>query len=186
MKVKIKKAPANHWYYNMIGEEFSVLERDQDNGVFKVDSDNRWIYADDCEIIYEIWDSYNYDKHWIPIPPSDPKLVWWLNTSTPDYKWILVEKNMMNDIVYPSISDYESMAAAYPRTPEESFMPDKHYNNDNGSLYLFAENHDLNAWEFDLVKRIVRCRKKGSFIEDLEKTQRVIDLYIKEYDKSME
>jgi hypothetical protein len=59
---------------------------------------------------------------------------------------------------------------------------DQHYNNDKGSLYLFAEQHELNAWEFDIIKRITRCRKKGQFIEDLEKTKRVIDLYLKEYD----
>jgi len=57
----------------------------------------------------------------------------------------------------------------------------KHYNNDNGSLYLFAEQHALNAWEFDIVKRIVRSRKKGNFKEDLEKTKIVIDLYLKEF-----
>lgn len=59
---------------------------------------------------------------------------------------------------------------------------DEHYNNQNGSLYLFAQQHDLNAWEFDIIKRIVRCRKKGQFKEDLEKTKRVIDLYIKEFE----
>lgn len=58
---------------------------------------------------------------------------------------------------------------------------DSHYNNSNGSLYKFAEEQGLNAYEFDVVKRIVRCRKKGQFIEDLEKTKRVIDLYLKEY-----
>jgi len=57
----------------------------------------------------------------------------------------------------------------------------KHYNNENGSLYLFAEQQQLNAWEFDILKRIVRCRKKGNFLEDLEKTKLVIDLCIKEY-----
>lgn len=57
---------------------------------------------------------------------------------------------------------------------------DTHYNNDNGSLYKFAVDHDLNAYEFDIVKRIVRCRKKGQLKEDLEKTKRVIDLYLKE------
>lgn len=56
----------------------------------------------------------------------------------------------------------------------------KHYNNTNGSLYLFAEQHGLNAYEFDMIKRIVRCRKKGKFVEDLEKTKIVIDLYLKE------
>ena len=52
-----------------------------------------------------------------------------------------------------------------------------YYDNTNGSLYLFAEQHKLNAWEFDIIKRIVRCRKKGNFIEDLHKTIEVIKLY---------
>lgn len=57
---------------------------------------------------------------------------------------------------------------------------DQHYDNTNGSLYKFAVDHGLNAYEFDIVKRIVRCRKKGQFVEDLDKTKRVIDLYLKE------
>ena len=56
-----------------------------------------------------------------------------------------------------------------------------YYDNSKGSLYQFAEHHKLNAWEFDVVKRIVRCREKGNFNEDLEKTKKVIDLYLKEY-----
>lgn len=59
---------------------------------------------------------------------------------------------------------------------------DQHYNNEKGSLYLFAKQHDLNAWEFDIIKRISRCRKKCQFKEDLEKTKRVIDLYLKEFE----
>jgi hypothetical protein len=61
---------------------------------------------------------------------------------------------------------------------------DAHYDNSNGSLYLIGHKLGLNSWEQDLIKRIVRCRKKGQFIEDLEKTKRVIDLYIAEYDQS--
>lgn len=61
-------------------------------------------------------------------------------------------------------------------------IEDQHYNNENGSLYLFAQHHNLNAWEFDILKRVVRCRKKGQFKEDLEKTKRVIDLYLKEFE----
>jgi hypothetical protein len=57
---------------------------------------------------------------------------------------------------------------------------DNHYDNSNGSLYLFAEQHQLNAWEFEIIKRIVRCRKKGEFISDIEKTKRVLDIYLKE------
>jgi len=59
-----------------------------------------------------------------------------------------------------------------------------HYDNTKGSLYQFAEQQKLNSWEFDIIKRIVRSRKKGNFIEDLEKTKVVIDLYLKEYDQS--
>ena len=62
-------------------------------------------------------------------------------------------------------------------------MTDQHYNNEHGSLYLFAEQQGLNSWEFDIIKRIVRCRKKGQFVSDLEKTKRVIDLYLKEYNE---
>jgi len=57
-----------------------------------------------------------------------------------------------------------------------------HYNNEKGSLYKFAEDHSLNSWEFDLIKRIVRCRKKGQFREDLEKSKFLIDLYLLEMD----
>ena len=59
---------------------------------------------------------------------------------------------------------------------------DEHYDNTNGSLYKFAEQQGLNAYEFDILKRLVRCRKKGQFKEDLEKTKRVIDLYLKEFE----
>ena len=75
----------------------------------------------------------------------------------------------------------EHMMAQHPRTPDESLRPDAHYDNSNGSLYKFAQDHGLNAWEFDIIKRITRCRNKGQFKEDLEKTKRVIDLYLKEY-----
>ena len=69
----------------------------------------------------------------------------------------------------------------YPKTFDDAFKPDAHYDNKNGSLYKFSEDHGLNAYEFDIIKRITRCRKKGQFREDLEKTKRVIDLYLKEF-----
>jgi hypothetical protein len=62
------------------------------------------------------------------------------------------------------------------------FKAPKHYDNTNGSLYKFANDNGLNSWEFDLIKRIIRCRKKGNFKEDLEKTKFLIDLYLKEFD----
>ena len=48
------------------------------------------------------------------------------------------------------------------------------------SLYKFAEEWGLNAYEFDIIKRFVRCRHKGSFAQDLSKTKDLIDIYVKE------
>lgn len=48
------------------------------------------------------------------------------------------------------------------------------------SLYKFAEDWGLNSYEFDIIKRIVRCRHKGSFEQDLSKTKDLIDIYLKE------
>ena len=59
-------------------------------------------------------------------------------------------------------------------------VDNSHYDNSKGSLYKFAEDQKLNSYEFDLIKRIVRCRKKGKFKQDLEKSKILIDLYIKE------
>jgi hypothetical protein len=76
--------------------------------------------------------------------------------------------------------DYWSeLNEAEPET-KEIVIETKHYDNTNGSIYKFCEDQKLNSYEFDLIKRIVRCRKKGNFIEDLEKTKVLIDLYIKE------
>lgn len=60
----------------------------------------------------------------------------------------------------------------------------KHYDNTNGSLYQFCEEQGINSYEFDIIKRVMRCRKKGNFLEDLEKTKFLIDLYIKEQTKT--
>jgi len=56
----------------------------------------------------------------------------------------------------------------------------KHYQGTNGSLYKFAEEWKLNAYEFDIIKRIVRCRHKGKFEQDLQKTKDTIDIYLQE------
>ena len=49
------------------------------------------------------------------------------------------------------------------------------------SLYKFAEEWGLNSYEFDIIKRIVRCRFKGAFEQDLSKTKDLIAIYLKEY-----
>jgi len=63
------------------------------------------------------------------------------------------------------------------------FKTPKHYDNSKGSIYQFCENQKLNSYEFEVIKRISRCRKKGNFKEDLEKTKHLIDLYLKEYEE---
>jgi len=54
------------------------------------------------------------------------------------------------------------------------------------SLYKFAEDWGLNSYEFDIIKRIVRCRHKGSFTEDLKKSKDLIDIYISEQQEAYE
>jgi hypothetical protein len=93
---------------------------------------------------------------------------------------IQVEKPSIGNHYYDSDRGYSFLDSDLEIIED---LKDDHYNNDKGSLYLFAEQHGLNAWEFDCIKRIVRCRKKGQFISDLEKTKRVIDLYIKEHEE---
>lgn len=63
------------------------------------------------------------------------------------------------------------------------FNPQAHYDNSKGSLYKVATDLNLNHWEFDIFKRLVRCRKKGQFKQDLQKIKDTIDIYIKEYDR---
>lgn len=67
---------------------------------------------------------------------------------------------------------------------DETIETPKHYDNSKGSIYQFCENQNLNSYEFDIIKRVVRCRKKGNFKEDLEKTKALIDLYLKEYENN--
>ena len=50
-------------------------------------------------------------------------------------------------------------------------------------LYKFAEDWQLNSYEFDILKRVVRCRHKDRFQEDLKKTKDVIDIYLNEFGK---
>jgi hypothetical protein len=66
---------------------------------------------------------------------------------------------------------------------KEEIETPKHYDNSKGSIYQFCENQNLNSYEFDIIKRVVRSRKKGNFKEDLEKTKFLIDLYLKEYEE---
>lgn len=64
--------------------------------------------------------------------------------------------------------------------PPKKTKSQPHYDNTNGSLYKFAQEQNLNAYEFDIIKRVVRCRKKGEFESDIDKTIKVLELYKQE------
>ena len=84
----------------------------------------------------------------------------------------------------PSEKQTESLMYTFQNETAEDLPNIKqYYDNSKGSIYKFCNDQSLNAWEFDLIKRIVRCRKKGQFKEDLEKTKILIDLYLNEYEK---
>lgn len=106
----------------------------------------------------------------------------WENLITFDEFKQMVAKELKSQIVETTVSDSKFLQGLENDTKEVSGTP-SYYDNSKGSLYQFAEHHKLNAWEFDIVKRIVRCREKGNFIKDLEKTKKVIDLYLLEYGK---
>ena len=59
-------------------------------------------------------------------------------------------------------------------------MNSKSYYKGKDSLYKFSDEWQLNSYEFDIIKRIVRCRHKGVFHQDLQKTIDVIKIYSKE------
>jgi hypothetical protein len=82
---------------------------------------------------------------------------------------------------YGTIWDYEQFEL-HEETSE--ITTPKHYDNSKGSLYKFSNDFGLNSWEADIIKRVVRCRKKGNFKEDLEKTKFLIDLYLKEFNEN--
>jgi len=63
---------------------------------------------------------------------------------------------------------------------KEQLQTPNHYDNSKGSLYQFCENQNLNSYEFEVIKRVVRCRKKGEFISDIEKTIKVLQIYLQE------
>ncbi|HAY3553726.1 hypothetical protein [Elizabethkingia meningoseptica] len=64
--------------------------------------------------------------------------------------------------------------------------PQPHYDNSVKSFRSLMElglKLELNHYEQDILKRLVRCRKKGQFKQDLQKIKDTIDIYINEYDE---
>ena len=86
-----------------------------------------------------------------------------------------------NDYGYKVVFDVGY--STYPSDQIKKHLVDEvptHYDNTNGSLCLFAEQQGLNSWEFEVIKRIVRCRKKGEWESDVKKTIDSLNLYKEE------
>ena len=95
--------------------------------------------------------------------------------------WILLWSFLRQN--YAEIISYkEEITQTAKLQSVTDLQPPKHYDNSKGSIYQFCENQNLNSYEFDIIKRVARSRKKGNFKEDLEKTKHLIDLYLKEYE----
>ena len=88
-----------------------------------------------------------------------------------------------NENGIPHELDIDDIKAHFePIDKQKEIETPKHYDNSKGSIYQFCENQNLNSYEFDIIKRVVRSRKKGNFKEKKKKTKHLIDLYIKEYE----
>jgi hypothetical protein len=108
---------------------------------------------------------------------------------TKDYFEIFKKGNIYDLKNLDNIQEREFMrltdteVSIYFKPLDNEINTPSHYDNSKGSLYQFAEQQGLNAWEFDILKRTVRCRKKGNFEEDIKKTIAVLQLYLKEYEQ---
>lgn len=147
------------------------------------------------ETIKEMWKAYKKSKEPVQTSCANYERD---NVETETYtitadKYFHQDFKKLVNIDAPILSEMEQNVADYvaKKDGKKEYMQEqveklindspKHYDNSNGSLYNFCEKQKLNTWEFDIIKRVIRCRKKGQFEEDLKKTKFLIDLYLKEY-----
>lgn len=74
----------------------------------------------------------------------------------------------------------KNLAEKFKEAGKKSTNTQEYYKGKD-SLYKFAEEWGLNTYEFDILKRVVRCRHKGHFREDLQKTKELIEIYLAEW-----
>jgi len=63
------------------------------------------------------------------------------------------------------------------KTEVSNIKHQEHYNDKYGTLYLIGLQRGWNPYQFDIIKRIDRCLKKGEFEKDLDKTIEVIKMF---------
>lgn len=81
---------------------------------------------------------------------------------------------------YYVIIDNDKEKCALFKYRFEPIEESNHYDNTNGSLYKFAQERGWNTYVFEVVKRLDRAEKKGEFISDIEKSIKVLELYLNE------
>jgi hypothetical protein len=183
MRVEVIKSSGGYWYSTRTGEQFDVKDKHDNTYYVTVGDDVRHIHEFHCKVVEEKQESR--------IMKVGDKLKYkgGMNPECFSYKFIkfdeIYEIITVDDIGINVRVGGDWICCFSSEEINSMFTPlteskDTHYDNTNGSLYLFANQHELNAYEFEVIKRIVRCRKKGEWITDLEKTIRVIELYLKE------
>lgn len=61
-----------------------------------------------------------------------------------------------------------------------------YYTGSSNSLYFYATKLYLSAYDFDILKRVTRCRHKGKFEEDINKSIDVAKICQAEYSHTIE
>lgn len=87
---------------------------------------------------------------------------------------------LKNEFGYSHKLDDKDIKDFFKALNTDELQTPKHYDNSKGSIYQFCENQKLNSYEFEVIKRIVRCRKKGEFLSDIKKTIQVLEIYLQE------
>ncbi len=178
MKVRVKNAPKSYWYSGMEGKVFEVIGKSDEYEAYLVEVPKytgRYIYYVDCEPVVLFKILLKKTK-----TPLDELCL----TVGKEYDVVGISNGnnyiVLNDMGSEHLISMDMIDVTAGDKPLKVTIIDSHYDNSNGSLYKFAEDHGLNAYEFDCIKRIVRCRKKGQFKSDIEKTVRVLNLYLEE------
>jgi hypothetical protein len=178
MKVRVKNAPKSHWYAGMEGKEFEVIGKSDEHEAWLVEVPKytgRFIYYVDCEPVVLFKIVLKKTK-----TPLDELYL----TVGKEYDVVGISNGdnyvVLNDMGAEFFISMDMIDVTAGNKPLKVTIIDSHYDNSNGSLYKFAEDHGLNAYEFETIKRVVRSRKKGEFISDIEKTIRVLNLYLEE------
>jgi len=182
MRVEVIKSSGGYWYSTRTGEQFDVKEKHDNTYYVTVGDDVRHIHEFHCKVVEEkqemkVGDKLKYKGGMNPeygcyedVTFDESYQVTRIGIDSVDLR---IDNNFNWRFSLDEINSFFT-------EPVLVIQLDNHYDNTNGSLYKFAVDHNLNAFEFDAIKRLVRCRKKGQFREDLEKTIRVIELYLKE------